>query len=300
MEKVFDEFDKRISLTRNQVEDGKKKYNGVCKCVHNEFYDKDYNGSTKFLFGSYKLKTNIRPLTESQDVDVLIKLPNEIFEQYDSYKENGQSALLDKIRKTLAKTYTTTDKIKAWGKVILINFAENKHNVELLPAFEQEDKTFLIPNSENGGSWDIFDPRTQIDEFNNSNSINFCNTRILCKMIKTWRNNISSLTLKSYKIQELVIDYFNDPTVKTRKIEEIIHGFFVYAKGKLSKDYSTYFETAITRSTKAINYIAKKNYSSAHEEYIKIFGPSFPSYDSKFHKTEALDNTNKPKPWLYN
>lgn len=298
MEKVFDEFNRRISLTNNQVIDGKKKYNGVCKTVHNEFYDKKYDGTTKFLFGSYKLKTNIKPLTEDQDVDVLIKLPKDVFDQYDSHKHNGQSALLDRIRKILKETYSTTDKIKAWGKVILVTFSENNHNVELLPAFEQENNTFLIPNSENGGSWEVFNPRDQILTFNDSNSASFGLTRRLCKMIKTWRNNNSTLDLKSYKIQELVVEYLKDSANTTKNIEEILYNFFVFAKEQLGKDFESYLNTAISRSLKAKEYIDDKKYSSAHEEYIKIFGSAFPSYSKDYYKNESMDNIDKPRPWL--
>ena len=72
MEKQFKNFNKNIRLTDKQEEDAKTKYDGVCKSLHNYYYpNKKYNGSTKFLFGSYKKRTNIRPITKEQDVDVL-------------------------------------------------------------------------------------------------------------------------------------------------------------------------------------------------------------------------------------
>ena len=63
---------------------------GVCKKLHDSYYDNEYDEKTKFLFGSYKTKTNVRPLSEDQDVDVLFKIPEEIFIKVKAYKNNGQ------------------------------------------------------------------------------------------------------------------------------------------------------------------------------------------------------------------
>jgi len=60
--KSFEKFVSNIRLTSAQIEDAKKKYNGVCKKLHNHYYpDSEYNGSTKLLIGSYGKRTNIRP-----------------------------------------------------------------------------------------------------------------------------------------------------------------------------------------------------------------------------------------------
>jgi hypothetical protein len=82
MEEYFNKFLENIELTSNQKEDAKTKYKGVCKKIHDYYYENEYNGNTTFLFGSYKKKTNIRPIISEQDVDVLIKLPIEIYNQY--------------------------------------------------------------------------------------------------------------------------------------------------------------------------------------------------------------------------
>lgn len=76
----------------------------------------------KYLFGSYKTKTNVRPLTEDQDVDVLFKIPQSTYDKFDKYESNGQAALLQEVRNILKEKYTTTDTIKAWGKVVLVQF----------------------------------------------------------------------------------------------------------------------------------------------------------------------------------
>ena len=98
--------------------------------------------------------------------------------------------MLQEVRGILKEKYTTTDKIKAWGKVVLINFSDGHHNVELLPALELDDKTFKIPNSENGGSWEIFNPREELEKFKISNENTHGLTRNLIKMMKSWAQTV--------------------------------------------------------------------------------------------------------------
>ena len=117
-----------------------------------------------------KKNTNIRPISENQDVDVLFKIPKETFDKFDNYKSNGQSVLLQEIKNILKKTFPTTEKISAWGKVILVKTKNGTRNIELLPAYEMENSKFKIPNSENGGSWEIFDPRVDMEKINKSNN----------------------------------------------------------------------------------------------------------------------------------
>lgn len=119
MDKNFTTFIENITLTQTQSDDAKKKYTGVCEKLYDAYYTGDYDESKKYLFGSYKTKTNVRPLTSDQDVDVLFKIPQETFDKYEAYESNGQEALLQEVRDILKEKYTTTDKIKAWGKVDL-------------------------------------------------------------------------------------------------------------------------------------------------------------------------------------
>jgi len=67
MKKQFKNFNKNIRLTDKQEEDAKTKYDGVCKSLHNYYYpNKKYDGSTKFLFGSYKKEQILDQLLKSK------------------------------------------------------------------------------------------------------------------------------------------------------------------------------------------------------------------------------------------
>jgi len=203
--KSFEKFVSNIRLTSAQIEDAKKKYNGVCKKLHNHYYpDSEYNGSTKLLIGSYGKRTNIRP---PRDVDVLFIMPDDKFNQYDDNKSNGQSQLLQAIKNILSEKYSTTEKIKGWSKVVLIQFADGTHNIELLPAWEKENGEFIIPNTENGGFWETWDPRAEIKKINDSDKKTNGKTRALIRMVKKWSENCS-VKLKSFQIEENVADFF--------------------------------------------------------------------------------------------
>ena len=292
MERQFKIFNKNIRLKDKQEEDAKTKYDGVCEVLHNYYYpNKKYDGSTKFLFGSYKKRTNIRPITKEQDVDVLFYMPKDEFDKYDNYESNGQSALLQKIKDILKNKYSTTDKIKGWGKVVLVEFTKNKHNIEILPSWEQDDKTFKIPNSENGGTWDIFDPRKDINVFQKSNVTTNGLTAKLSRMIKSWKRNTSSLTIKSFKIEQYVIDFLDkknyNEDVEMQKVSQM---FFQYLLNHIDVNNKSYVQTALNRANKALKYESEQKFDKACNEWKKIFGDLFPKWNRSIKLNKADEN----------
>jgi hypothetical protein len=292
MQKQFEKFCENIRLTLAQREDAKKKYAGVCRKLHDNFYDCEYSGKTKLIFGSYaKVKrTAIRPFSEDQDVDVLFKIPEDVFKQYYDYEEGGQSALLQKIRAILLDSkYALGEKPKAWGKVILIKTTDGTHNIELLPAFELDDGSFEIPNTEDGGSWDIFNPRSELEKFRKSNEDSDGFTAILSRMIKRWAQEVQSVTIKSYQIENFVIDFLDQYDFSAKNYSEIVKDFFEYLN---EKEDVSHIETAKKRSSKAFEFEKEEKFENATDEWKKIFGESsFPSrvsvYRNDFSEVSA-------------
>jgi len=277
MQQQFEKFCKNIKLTKNQRGDAKRKYKGVCTVLHNKFYETKYNGNTKYLFGSYRKRTAIRPLIESQDVDVLFKMPEEMYETFQK-QQNGQSALLQLVRRALIDSkYALSEKPKAWGKVILVQTADGTHNVELLPAFEQMDGRFIIPNTENGGSWEIFDPRNEIDTFKKSDEETEGLTSELSRIIKRWAREVSSLALKSYEIETHVVSFLRWYSYKGVAYSVLVKDFFVHLSSIVNAENKSYVDTAKNRAEKAVDFEKNEKYESSTEEWQKIFGNSFPN-----------------------
>ncbi len=277
MKAEFKKFCKNIRLTPDQRKDAKKKYRGVINKLHNSYYDCECNGNTQYLFGSSKTETDVRPIMNGQDVDVLFKIPQETYDKFDQHKGNGQSALLQEVKTFLDKKYTSTEAIKAWGKIVLVKFSDNKHNVEVLPALEQGDGTFLIPNTEDGGSWEKFDPRKQVKKFQASNDKTDGLTAELTRMLKTWVKNTNSLNYQSYALLEDVIAFLKTEfTTGTSydKYATAIKNFLGYKKSRCNPSEKSHFQTAYDRAVKAIEYMDDDKPKEASVEWRKIFGES--------------------------
>ena len=303
MEREFLDFINEITLTHCQCEDAQTKYTGVCQKLYSHYYNGEYDDGKKYLFGSYKTKTNVRPLTEDQDVDVLFKIPQSAYDKFDKYESNGQAALLQEVRNILKEKYTITDTIKAWGKVVLVQFQENHHNVELLPALEQDDGAFLIPNSENGGSWETFDPRAEVERFQTSNESTNGLTRELAKMLKTWAHNTTSMSYKSCKRLDDVItflDEFYPQGKETTSYAKIVFVFFDYMSSRCGDDIKSYINTALSHARKALEYDSNEKPVEASEQWRTIFGDKFPKVQSNpIKKNESQSIINPIRPWSF-
>ena len=300
MENNFTQFLDNLRLTQNQREDAKKKYEGVINCLSRHFYDRSKNNGDQYLFGSYKTKTAIRPIEGGSDVDVLFKIDKDTYERY----KNNTSGLLQECRNALKDTYSTTEEIHAWGKVVLVKFYDGTHNIEVLPALEKDDSKFCIPNTENGGSWDDFDPRSQIDAFQDSNETTGGLTRVCSMMIKNWVRNTSTLEYKSFSIVEDVI-LFTDKIYPDGKGNEnydvIIRDFFHFWIKRISDNDNkkSYFQTALDRANKAVEYEKEGKHIEASEEWRKIFTPSlFPHSDKNEEKRDETKHFSiAARPW---
>ncbi len=270
----FNIFYQNILLTDNQKNDAKTKYDGVCKKLHDTYYSGlTYNGSTKFLIGSYAKSTNIRP---PRDIDVIFKMPHEEFEKYNNCSGNGQSKLLQDIKSILNTKYTTTETIKGWGKVVLIKFSDNTHNVELLPAWEQSSGVFKIPNTENGGTWELFDPRNDISRIQDSSNSTSGETIKIIRMIKKWIE-FCNVDIKSFEIENYIVDFFNLYKVKDKYSEMFLEVFnYLYHKTTDSNTQSK-INSAYNRAKKAIDYENEEKLAESVNEWQKIFGNDFPS-----------------------
>ncbi len=301
IQQQFEKFHQNIRLTLAQDEDAQKKYNGVCKCLHAHYYpEREYSGKTKLLIGSYGKHTNIRP---PRDVDVIFIMPPDTFTDYN--KSSGQSQLLQDIREVLKETYSTTEKIRAWGKVIQITFSESTHNIELLPSWEQTNGTFLIPNTKKGGHWENWDPRQEIKKISDSELATKGKTRTLIRMTKKWTETCTA-NLTSFQIEKGVVDFYNGYDSNNKGLSVLTRDFFNYFKGHVFESTS-HLETAFNRATKACDFEEEGEIEKATEEWKKIFGSDFPSTENKAigkvdESTPALGNYShcEPLKWPFN
>lgn len=299
----FNQFEQNIKLTINQKEDAKKKYNSVCEKLHNNYYENEYTGKTKFLVGSYGKHTNIRP---ARDIDVIFILPYGIYLNYQNSTANSPSALLQKIRTILKERFPNTE-ISSSEKVVVVKFSDSNHNVEVIPAFYEENRgTFIIPNSVNGGSWEREDYKSEINQLDDLNKKTKGNAKKIIRFIKKWTDTIFP-NIKTYKIEKHIISFFEN-NLKNQENEDmstLVRDFFEYF---LENDYEnknivqialdrSQIKTAFNRAEKACIFEKENNLEKATEEWRKIFGIDFPTSVPIDNDSEK-EIINPPKPWF--
>jgi len=212
------------------------------------------------------------------------------FEQYDDNESNGQSQLLQDIKKILSEKYSTTDKIKGWGKVVLVQFAEGTHNIELLPAWQKENGEFIIPNTENDGFWETWDTRAEIKKIHDSDKKTNGKTRALIRMVKKWSENCS-VKLKSFQIEEKVVDFFTFSDFD-KEYSILARDFLGYFCDLVDENARSHLKTAYNRACKACDFQRAGKIKEAIEEWKKIFGNDFTSID------DSLKSFQEDKPVL--
>lgn len=288
VDKRFNTFLKNITLTQNQLEDAKTKYDGVCKKLHDYYYSNTpYTGSTKLLIGSYGKNTNIRP---PRDVDVMFIMPYEKFEQYNSHEGNAQSQLLQDIRSILLEKYPDVN-IRGDGQVVVLPF-EGGHNIELVPAWLLNNGKYYIPDTHEGGTWKTVDPKDEIKNIQDSDDRSNGNTRNLIRMIKAWQLECN-VPIKSLAIELRAVNFLNNYQYYDKSAvyyDWMIRDYFAELlkhvnntckmpgldeKIDYGDEWKSKAESALSRAIKACEYESKKDEYNATLEWKKIFGDDF-------------------------
>lgn len=159
-----------------------RRYKDITKRLNTDFWWTTSETSHSLLVGSYGRNTAIH---STSDVDMIFQLPPSVYEQYDNYSVNGQSALLQAVRTSVKKTYSNTD-IGADGQVILVSFADGI-TFELVPGFLNNAGGYTYPDSNDGGSWKSANPKPEIEAIRTRNKE--CNNNLvpLCRMMRSWK-----------------------------------------------------------------------------------------------------------------
>ncbi len=147
----------------------------------------DFRGITSDVLyslyvGSYGRNTAIQGFS---DLDMMYELPSSEYWKYNSYVGNGQSALLQAVKKSIAQTYPTTS-LRADGQVIVVPFTVGL-SFEVLPVIVSKTGSYIFPDTNGGGSWKETNPKPEIQEICSRNKL--CNGNLvpLCRMARAWK-----------------------------------------------------------------------------------------------------------------
>ena len=239
--------------------------------------------------GSYGRDTEIF----SSDIDMLVQLPLDTYKKFKAYSSNGQSALLQEVKKVIEKTYSVSH-LKADGQIISIPFTD-KINFEVLPVFLNSDGTYTFANANNGGSWKVTDPKAEIDAIRTMNIACNSNLKRLCRMARAWRDknnvNISGILIdilcynflsdyeyknESYYYYDWMtrdfLKYVSEQPTSQSKWKVMGSGRYIYWFGSFQDAAQKSYEVALEAISDE-----KKYPSCANSEWRDIYGSKFPT-----------------------
>ncbi len=169
-----------------QVQDGgtiSYRYKRITRTLNGDFWNTTSDTAHSLYVGSYGRNTAIEGFS---DLDMLMQLPYSVYEQYNTHAGNGQSALLQAVKRSVEKTYSKT-KIRADGQVLQVPF-DDGITFEVVPGFLNSDNSYTYPDANGGGSWKVTNPRPEINAICTRNAA--CNKNLvpLCRMMRAWKN----------------------------------------------------------------------------------------------------------------
>lgn len=278
-----------------QVQDGgtiSARYKAITQRLNTDFWSTTSDTAHSLYVGSYGRNTAIQGFS---DLDMVFELPSSLYFQYDSHVGNGQSALLQAVRSSMRKAYSTSD-IGADGQVVVVSFKDGM-TFEVVPVFENRSGSYTYPDSHDGGRWRTTDPKSEMQATRERN--NACNGNLipLCRMMRSWKRKWDvpiggllvdtlayqfienySYRAKSYLYYDWMCrDFFKWMAYQDEKQEywkALGSGQYVYGKGlfqyKAKRCYNISLEAIAHESA------TPKEEWSAKQKWRDIFGTAFP------------------------
>lgn len=179
----FSNFCSKLRMSDATVSNVRLRCHNITKRLNKDFRGIENDTMYSLYVGSYGRGSAIHV----SDIDMLYILPWSYYTKYNSYISNGQSALLQAVRDSVKQTYPVTD-ISGDGQVVKVWFSDDVV-FEIVPCFEYSDGSFCYPDTHDGGSWKITNPRPEISAINGLNYLTNSNLKRLCRMIRAWKDN---------------------------------------------------------------------------------------------------------------
>ncbi len=176
----FETFNQNLRMSKDTIDNISYRYKRITKQLNKDFYASESDIYHSLYVGSYGRGTDI----VVSDIDMIFQLPYSEYVKYNAYSGNGQSSLLQAVKNSIEKTYKS--RMKADGQVIVISFTDGIV-FELVPAFINKDDSYTFPDTNNGGSWKITNPKPEISEITSKNILWNKNLKRLSRMTRSWK-----------------------------------------------------------------------------------------------------------------
>jgi len=268
------------------------RYKSITRRLNTDFWDTTSDTSHSFYAGSYGRNTAINGFS---DLDMIFELPYSVYQQYNNHSGNGQSALLQSVKRSIEKTYSTTS-IRGDGQVILVPF-DDGITFEVVPAFVNDDGSYTFPDANSGGCWRITNPKPEIAAVRGRNATCNFNLVPLCRIMRAWKREwsvpIGGLLIDTLAYQ--FIDTFMYRDKSYLYYDWMCRDFFAWmanqdktqvywkAPGSGQYVYGGGFQAKATKSynlaVEAISHetATPKQEWSAKKKWREVFGTAFPN-----------------------
>lgn len=282
----FKEFCQNIKISDGTVNNIQSRYKQITKRINIDYWNNDSEIYHSLYVGSYGRDTDIY----TSDIDIIVQLPYALYEKYNSYSGNGQSALLQDVKCVLQKTYSTSH-LKGDGQVVGLNFKDGIC-FEIVPAFINNNDSYTYADTNNGGTWKVTNPKIEISAVNEMNKFTNNNLKRLCRMLRAWKTKwnvrmsgilIDTLAYRFLEKWESKDKSFLYYDFMTRDFFKFLYGFrntsYCYAPGSNDKVYigGSYTQKAENCYNIAVEAISKeKQYpTTAKSKWREIYGTKF-------------------------
>lgn len=180
----FYDFRTRYNIGTDLIGSIAQRYQRITKRLNSDFWNTDSSYAHSRYVGSYGRDTAARGIS---DLDIGFRLPYPEYHRYDNYLGNGQSALLQAVKNSLLKTYSSS-RVGGDGQVVVISFTDGI-TFEILPYFDNDVGTWTYPDSNGGGTWRCCNPVAEISAIASRNTVVNGNLKALCRMMRVWKDH---------------------------------------------------------------------------------------------------------------
>ncbi|MAX56916.1 MAG: nucleotidyltransferase [Alcanivoracaceae bacterium] len=278
------------------------RYGEITKSLNQKFRDSESTTANTLQVGSYGRYTGIKGIS---DLDMLYIMPKS---KWDTYRNGKQSQLLTDVKDAIKARYPKTD-VRVDRLVVTVTY-QNFH-VEVQPVFEETDENdesyFQYPDSYNGGSWKVTKPRQEMKAVKDLNDEKNKNVRLLCKMIRAWRNK-HGVVMGGLLIDTLAFNFMKSTTEFDDKgyiyFDWLSRDFFKYISELPDREhYKAPGSNQNVKVKKKFQKRAKEAYelclaaikaegnSNANDKWKKVYGRNFPSAKAVEESIEKASTT---------
>lgn len=301
---MFEQFVNNLVIDKREEISGR--YGEITCCLNKEYRDTESKTANSLQVGSYGRYTAIKGVS---DLDMIYIMPNS---EWDRFKDGRQSALLQEVKNVIKDRYPNTD-IRSDGQVVVVSFTN--YEIEVVPAFEQEDGSFKYPDTNNGGSWPSTKPRSEIKAISDLDKAKNFNLRRLCKMVRAWKNK-HGVEMGGLLIDTLAYNFLNSTKEYDDKsylyYDWLVRDFFKYLSELPDQDFylapgsnqrvnvkKKFQQKAKKAHELCLKAIEADGQEEVNNKWKKVFGRPFPVAVTTTSETAAIktaiswDNTEE-------